>query len=267
MTVEPQRLWSVTSLIGEGVPKPALVGWAGKVTAERAYDRLPTLGSYVEAGDRDGAIKWLTDARWETSGKAAARGTTVHGLIEQYALGNTPDVPEEMKAYDEQVRRYLDDHQPVFEAAEAPVYNLTYGYAGTMDSIQVVGGRRCIVDCKTTDKGPDARSRPPYPEIALQTVAYARCELVGVSPATMREFNRRRYYIYDPELAYEPMPELDGALALIVSPFDYQLVPVRIDDEVWEAWGHVREVARWQLDTSRRVLGPHVTAPAKEAVA
>lgn len=267
MTTEPLRLWSVTSLLSEGLPKPALVGWAGRVTAERAYDRLNTLHSYQQADDRNGAIKWLTDARWETSGKAATRGTTVHELIEQYALGNTPDIPDGLEPYDEQVRRYLDDHQPVFEAAEAPVYNLTYGYAGTLDSIQIVGGRRCIVDCKTTDKGPDARTRPPYPDIALQQVAYSRAEIVGVSPATMRTFNRRRYYVYDPDLVYEPMPEVDGALALIVSPYDYQLIPIRIDDEVWRAWGHVREVARWQLDTSRRVLGPHITATAKENAA
>lgn len=268
MSDEGLRLWSVTTLISEGLGKSdALIGWAARVTAQRAYDRHSILDAYVEDGDRDGAVKWLTDARWETSGKAADRGTTVHGLLEQYALGNTPDVPDDMAGYDEQVRRFLDDHAPAFIAAEAPVYNLTHRYAGTLDAIVELHGRTVILDCKTTDKLPDARSRPPYPEVALQMAAYSRAELLGVSPATMRTFNRRRYYVYDPGLAYEPIPELDGGFALVVSPVDYQLVPVRIDDEVWLAFGHVRECARWRLDVSRRVLGPHVTPPAKEAVA
>jgi hypothetical protein len=101
-------------------------------------------------------------------------------------------------------------------------------------------------------------SRPPYPEIALQLVAYSRAEMLGVNAAQMYEKNRRRYYTWDPALHYEPMPELGGALALVVSPADYRLIPVRTDDEVWRSFAHVRETARWQLDISQRVLGPEV---------
>lgn len=257
---DPQRLWSVTTLIGAGVPKEALVGWAARVTAERAYDKAAVLDAYRQDNDRDAAIKWLTDARWEKTGTAALRGTNVHSLIEQYALGQQPDVPPELEPWNEQVLRFLHDHQPVFEAAEAPVYNLSFSYAGTMDMILMVDGHRVIVDAKTTDKLPDARSRPPYGEVALQLCAYSRAELVGVSPAVMRTHSGRRYYEYDPALEYLPMPELDGAFALVVSPVDYQFVPVRVDDEVWRAFLAAREVARWQLDTSRRVFGPNITS-------
>lgn len=256
---EPQRLWSVTTLIGAGTPKEALIGWAGRVTAERAYDKASILDGYRKDNDRDGAIKWLADARWEKSGTAALRGTNVHSIIEAYALGQTPDVPDELEPWHTQIRQFLDDHQPEFEAAEAPVYNLELGYAGTMDMILVIDGVRAIVDAKTTDKTPDARSRPPYGEVALQLAAYSRCQQVGVSPAVMREVQKRRYYEYDPALEYAPMPELEGAFALIVSPVDYLLVPTRIDDEVWRSFLAVREVARWNLDISKRVFGPHVT--------
>lgn len=258
-----QRLWSVTTLIGAGTPKEALIGWAARVTAERAYDKKNTLDAMREDGDRDAAIKWLTDARWEKSGTAALRGTTVHSIIEAYALGQTPDVSVELEPWHQQILRFLHDHQPEFQASEAPVYNLELGYAGTMDMILKVGGRVCIVDAKTTDKTPDARSRPPYGEVALQLAAYAHAPLVGVSPATMRTHGGRRYYIYDPELEYAPMPEIEGALALVISPVDYVFIPVRIDDEVWRAFLAVREVARWNLATSRNVFGPTITA--KEA--
>lgn len=260
---EPRRCWSVTELIKAGSPKEALVGWAARVTAERAYDKKQTLDAMRADGDRDAAIKWLTDARWEKSGNAALRGTNVHSIIEAYALGQEPDVPAEIEPWHEQVKRFLDEHKPEFEAAETSVFNLTYGYAGTMDMILTVGGKRCIVDAKTTDKGPDARSRPPYDEVALQLVAYANAEKVaiGASPESLqRTHNSKRYYVYDDAFQYEEMPALDGALALVISPVDYTFTPVRIDAEVLRAFHAVREVARWKLDTSRRVFGPAITA-------
>jgi hypothetical protein len=187
--------------------------------------------------------------------------------VEQYAVHGAAVVPEGFEPWDEQIRRFLEEHQPVFQAAEAPVYNLRYGYAGTLDLILDIGGLRCIVDAKTTDKDPDdpeVRSLPPYAEVALQLVAYARAEMIGTSPATMRTVNRRRYYVYDPALGYEPMPPVEGALALVLGPTFYRLVPVAIDDQVWQCFGYVREAARWQLEVARRVLGPDITPPQKE---
>lgn len=264
VAADPLRLWSVTTLLGAGVPKEALVGWAAKVTAERAYDKIATLTAFHGDGERDAAVKWLTDARWEKSGTAANRGTTVHKIIEAYALGVDPDVDPAFEPYHEQIKRFLNDQAPDFEASEAPVYNLTLGYAGTLDMILRVGSDRvrCVVDAKSTDKGPDARSRPPYGEVALQLCGYARAEMIGVSPAVMRQHGGRRYYAFDPALEYLPMPEIGGAFALVVSPVDYLFVPVRIDDEVWRSFLAAREVARWQLDVSRRVFGPPVTAKA-----
>jgi hypothetical protein len=270
---EARRLWSVTTLIKTGLGNgDALMGWVGKVVAQRAYDKPNILQGFRDEDDRMGAIKWLQEARWEKSGKAMARGTDVHKIVEAYAYGKQPVYPSEEVAeayspYETQVLRFLDEHQPTFLAAEAPVYNLRYSYAGTMDLILELDGVRCIVDAKTTDKDPndpEVRSLPPYAEVALQLVAYARAEMVGVSPAVMRTVNRRRYYVYDPDLGYEPMPEVQGALALVIAPTFYRLVPVAIDDEVWRCFGYVREAARWQLEVARRVLGPDITPPPRE---
>ena len=262
---EPTRLWSVTTLISAGTPKEALIGWAARVTAERAYDKAPILDGYRQEKDRDGAVKWLTDARWEKSGSAALRGTNVHSIVEAYALGQTPDVPAELEPWHDQIKRFLDDQQPEFEASEAPVYHLGLGFAGTLDMILKVDGVRCVVDAKTTDKLPDARSRPPYGEAALQLCAYSRCELLGLSPATMRTHNSRRYYVYDDALEYAPVPDIQGAFSLVISPVDYLFIPTRIDDEVWRSFLAVREVARWNLDVSKRVFGPAVTPRVKSA--
>lgn len=260
-----ERLWSVTTILGEGLPKPALVGWAAKVTAEWAVDNVNSWRALAKA-DREACLKLLKDARWRSSGQAAARGTEVHRIAEALMLDQPVDIPDEVAPYVDQYRRFLDQHTPTFELAEAPVYNRTYHYAGTLDAIAVVDGCRCVLDMKTTPRAPGEGARPPYADIALQLCAYSRAEFVGMAPAQMREYGGRRYYIFDAEQPLEPMPDVEGALALVVSPHDYTLTPVRVDDEVWNVYLYVREVARWSLDTSKRVLGPAVAAR-KEAIA
>lgn len=263
MTNGEKRLYSVTTLIDEAIRKKALENWLGNFVAEYAVDNVEIWRPLAEA-DREGAIKLIAGSRYRKSGKAMERGSQLHAAAEQLALGFEPTVDDIVLPYVEQYRAFLDDHRPEFLAAEAPVYSLAYHYAGTMDGIIRVDGRVCIFDTKTTEKAPDAPSRPPYPEVALQLAAYAHADLVGVDQAAMRNVGGRRYYIWTDEMVCEPMPEVDGGLCLMVSPYDYRLVPVNIGDETWQAFLHVREVARWQLDTSQRVLGPTITPPARE---
>lgn len=272
---EELRFWSVTTLMGEAMGKgEGIIQWSMARVAERAFDQATVLGGFYRQWQatedpeqqkeiRKAAVRWMKDARWDKLGKAADRGKGVHKLIEAYALGQKPDVPDGLLPYDEQVRKFLSDHAPEIEMAEAPVYHPQFKYAGQLDLILKIQGLRLVTDAKTTDKAPpeidpEVHSRPPYPEIAIQLVAYSRCTHVGVSPATERTYHGRRYYIYDPGMAYVAMPKIDGALALVISPYDYQLVPVRIDDEIWRVWGFVREMARWSIETSKVVLGSPV---------
>jgi len=256
------RMWSVTSLISAGLPKPALVGWAARTTAEYAVDKF-AIWKPMADDDRDAAIKHLSGIRYQLSGKAAARGTDVHKAAEKINLGLPPSHDEALQPYVDQYLKFLAEHAPKFIMAEAPVYSLKYHYAGTLDAIVEIDGRVCVMDVKTTDRGPDSpKARPPYPEVALQLCAYARAEHVGLGPAQQQYSGNRRYYVLPLDAPTEPMPEVSGALVLVVSPEDYQLVPVRIDDEVWKAFLAVREVARFQLDIANRVLGPSVEVAA-----
>lgn len=269
---EALRLWSVTTILKLGLPKEALIGWAAKVTAERAIDNRATLNAMREdSATRETILKYLTDARWEKSGTAAFRGTELHRAAESLALGNgvPADLDPVAEPYAQQYRRFLEEHRPVFKASEAPVYNLELSYAGTLDAIvelPAVPGVDLVLDAKTSDKPTDARSTPPYPDIALQLVAYARAEVVGVSPAQQRYHNGRRYYAFDPALDYVPMPAIGGALALAVFPDRYTLTPVAIDEDVWDSFLAVREVARWSLEIAGRVLGPPIAPTELEEV-
>lgn len=254
-----QLYWSVTTILQYGVPKPALAPWQGRETARYAvYERASWLP--LADSDPEAAVSLLKGAPFRQARKAAIRGSALHKAAEALNLGVAPEITDDVLPYVEQYRRFLADWQPRIVMAEAPVFSRRWSYAGTLDAIVELDGRTVVLDVKTTDKQA-GENRPPYPEVALQLVAYRRAEIVSLTPAVRREYQGRRYYTLTDESQTQPLPDTDGALALVVSPADYQLVPVRTDDEVWRAWLHVREVARWQLETSRDVLGPALSPP------
>src|SRR5437773_1920308 len=91
-----ESFWSVTTIIGGGVPKPALINWAKKFTAEYAWDNFDVLAEMRETDDRDGAIDWLKNAAFRSRDKAADLGSVVHASIEAVALGKPiPRWPKE----------------------------------------------------------------------------------------------------------------------------------------------------------------------------
>ncbi len=260
-TVEQLRLWSVTTLLKMGLGTgPGLINWIVDQVATAAIDKRATVEAMLRDNDRDGAIKYLKDQRWKKTDKAKVRGTDVHKAAEAIALGQEPTIVPGTEAYVEQLARWIERFAPTFLMAEAPVYNPAEFYAGTLDGVIELDGKRLLIDYKTTEHAPDSgRSRPPYDEVALQLVAYARATEVGVIAEQRYDGKNQRYYMYDPTQAHEPMPEVDGALCIVVSPFDCTAVPVRITDAVWDAFLHVREAAQWREFDSKTVFGPALT--------
>lgn len=264
---EPSRLWSVTTLIDQGLGSgPQICNWIAGTTAETAVRSRGTVASMIKEQGEDAAIDWLKGARWRTSGKAKARGSDLHTAAEKLALGAPVDVDVAILPYVEQYAKFLEEHAPTFLMSEAPVYSPTRHYAGTLDAIIELQGQRVVADIKSTEHGKDSgRYRPPYPEAALQLCAYRRAELVGVL-SERRYAGGKRYYIFDPDGHHEPMPETDGAVVITVSPDDYYITPVRTDDEVFTAFLAVKEAARFRLDIGNRVFGPQIT-PHEEVAA
>lgn len=270
MTVE---LISVTQLskealgVGEGI-----VNWTAEGVAEAAVDRFPILRQFVEDGDRDGAMDWLMQERFKKSNIAKDRGSEIHKVAEQLHLGNTIEYDEKLEPWIVQYRRFLEDFQPAFEMAEAPVYNFTYRYAGTTDGIAKIQGQRVIFDIKTTEHGPNAKtrkgrpkSRPPFSEVALQLTMYRRAERVGLV-AERKEIQWKRYYVIDETAHLEPMPEVEGGVCIVVSPEDYLVVPVDTSERIWKACRHVIQVAKFQTETAKAVFGPAISPKLEEVL-
>ena len=96
---------SVTSIIGSGVPKPALIGWAAKFTAEYAVGHFKEFDRVGGRRRQVAAIEWLKNARLRKTAASAELGTTIHALVEAYILGAPfPELPGPERAVPARVR-------------------------------------------------------------------------------------------------------------------------------------------------------------------
>jgi len=139
------------------------------------------------------------------------RGTSTHDFVEQSILGVAID-PADFGDAEGNARswlRFVEKYDPRFIMSEATVFNLRYGYAGTLDSIMEVGGQRWLVDVKS---GPKV-----YFEHHLQLAAYRYAEGVYVSAGVV-----------------EPMPDVDAAGVLLLGEDRYKFEEVTAGPDAFE---------------------------------
>lgn len=247
-----EGFWSVTSIIKGGLPAPVLVPWGIRETGLGAITGRKVLAEMLAScqtpdtctkarlqedlcPDCFETLRWLKDRPYAQRDRAAELGTYVHDAAEAYALGKPyPRWPLPVQPRMDAFVRFLADYQPVYEMTEASVFNRTEKYAGTLDAIATIGGRRLLLDTKT--------GKGVYPEVALQLAAYRHAEFIGL-----------------PDGSEAPMPQVDGAAALHLPEVGgYELIEVRADAEVFTAFLYVRETFRFAEETSKTViLGPY----------
>lgn len=256
-------LWSVTTIIGSGLPKPAIAGWQARTIAEYAVANWRQIGAMLasvrlrrtadqgtfivsDADAIEAAVEWLKGAPWRESKRKMNVGSAVHAEAEAYILGvPRPEPLPAVAPYLTSFRNFLDDFKPEFELAEATVYSVSESFAGTLDAIFRVSGRTFLADWKT---GKDI-----YPDVALQLAAYEHAESVLL-----------------PDGSSAPMPAVDGCVALHLREFDpslpddrgYSVIPVMTGEPAWDAFRYCREVMRWMEETSKGVLSQPMTNPA-----
>jgi len=169
-TVDGVPMPSVTGITGV-MDKPALIGWAVKVTAERIAELWQPGREYTAEQIRE-AIFDAKGARYRASGKAMTIGTMAHDWIEQYIkskiYGFAPPEEHEYPKVASSVSAFLSweqAHAVKYFTAERKVLSVKHGYSGTVDSVMTVDGKRLAVDLKT--------SKAIYPEYFIQCAAYA----------------------------------------------------------------------------------------------
>lgn len=234
--LDGRKVPGVTTIISNGLPKPALINWAANVTADYAVDHWDELSTEGPAK----RLALLKKARYDDRDQAANRGTQVHGLAEKLIQGEEVEVPDPLAGHVESYMRFLDDWNPQHVLVEGVVFNRRQRYAGTLDLVADIPGLgRGLWDVKTNRSG-------PFGEVALQLAAYRYAE----------------FYI-DDDLTEHPMPEVEHCGVIWVRADGYELVPVTAGEAQFRSFLYVAQCAQF-ADTARDLIGEALTPPRLE---
>lgn len=215
---------SVTTILNV-LSKPFLPPWAAKMAAEYAVKNWQLLTPMV-GYDPTGAVDQIKGASKRYTENASTLGTQIHQQVEQLVIGH--NLNPWLTPQTNHFKTWQMCYKPKFLLSEATVYNRTERYAGTFDLLAEIEGKNILIDVKS--------GKSVYPEVALQLVAYAHGEFLGGEGVEL------------------PVPKVDGAAVLHLRPRSYKFIPVRIDNDVWQAFRYVKEAYRWQSSLSKTVL-------------
>lgn len=247
-----------TQVLKDGIPKPALVGWAKKFTTlaaiidchtivadlegvdlvsdpaalhQRVLDAKVEIKKREKAGDPTphpdaGLVKVYNRLWWAPDrmrDHAADRGTLIHAIAEAHIEGRPlPDFTDEELPYAAAFEDFLTDWQPEFLAVETTVYDPDLCVAGTFDALALIDGEAWVLDWKS--------SSAIYPEVALQLAFYMNAPLIVDADGSTRPFEWRR----------------DRAGAVHLRPDGtYALVPMGDQPDDYRGFLSALNVARW----------------------
>lgn len=244
-----ERVPGDTTIVGNGLPKPALLNWAGDATAEYAVDNWELLGE-LPLSER---LKRIKGGRYEKRDAAASRGTAVHAMSERLITGEKVVVPDELTGYVSACVDFLNDFDVRPVHVEAVVYSETHRHVGTLDLIADVmlpempdyagiprdgeGYSRALLDWKTSRSG-------IFGEVALQLVAYRHSEFLITAGGDVID-----------------MPEVDFCAGIhLRADGGYSFIPLDTGDDVYRDFLYVKENARI-VGGLRDLMGEPIVPP------
>lgn len=254
---DDEQYWSVTTIIGQGLPKAGLIFWSAIETAKDAVAGIEdgTLTELHRTEGADAVLRRLKGARDRSRDKSADIGRMTHRVAEAWAKRTpTPTLPASVEPFAASLRAWLETVRPRIVATEAQVYHRSEDplerYAGTLDLLAWLPTgpdgepELWMIDVKTGER--------VYPESAIQLAAYGAADFIG-EPHTGRELE---------------LPKPDRYGILHVRPRSTRLKPVDIAGAL-EAFRHARGSYQWVIETSKGRIGKAIkeltaTAPPAE---
>lgn len=247
-----ERLPGVTTIIDRGLPKKALINWAGNATAEYVLDNWDELAALAPAA----RLSKMRSGRYADVDKAKDRGTQVHKLGERIINGERVVVPDLLRPYVGSYVRFIDEFQLRARHVEAIVYSETHRYCGQLDIFGDIllpdmpeydhlprddDGYvcDCLIDAKTNRTG-------IFGETALQLAGYRYAEFMQTDPR-------------DPATAF-PMPEVTWTGAVWIRPDGYSLKPIVAEREQHRAFLYANQVGIFD-EGSRDLVGEPIEPP------
>jgi hypothetical protein len=286
----PEEFYSVTTIIGLGVPK-YLAPWAAKLVAELAYGDVLAKGphsrasaivkrwakegaAYVtaqrEAGmkldkvkltdSQDMALRYLKGQPDRVRDAAGERGTRVHEASEEFVLDRAREgarmyqVTGELPPWTPDIASHMDSFVRFINDFR-PRYISTEATVFSRAD-QYAGTCDAFMEVRVDGRwfslAVDYKSgRGIYPEVALQCSAYRHGEFVGGAD----------------QVTEHPVPVTDGTAVLHLTPKGYKFRLLRDDDATYRTFLYAREIFRWAIDLSKTALGDTIQPDLEDALA
>jgi hypothetical protein len=217
-----ERIPGVTTITKAGMPKQALMNWAGTATAEFVVNNWDELAELPPA-DR---LNRINKGRYESRDAAGDRGTTVHTLARELMGGAEVPVPKELRGYVDAARRFMDQFDAQEFATELVVFSETHYYCGQLD----VGASVLIPDLSEYDWIPrddNGRSR------MLGDYKTARSGIWGDLGYQLAPYRFADWAIEDGEVI--EVPEFDFGAGIHLRPDGtYSVVPVECGEREFD---------------------------------
>ncbi len=243
-----QKVDGITGTVGNGMPKPALINWAGDATAEYAVDNWDELAT-LPPSER---LKKIRGGRYEKRDAAANKGTAVHRMAERLIAGEKVTVPDALTGYVDACVKFLDEFDVRAVHVEAVVYSETHRHVGTCDLIADV----LLPDMPEYDhigRGEDGYSR------GLLDWKTSRSGIFGDVAMQLSPYRFSEFLIADGGEVVE-MPEVDFCAGIHLRPDGYSFVPLLCGLEQYRDFLYVKEVARI-VDGLRDLVGEPIVPP------
>lgn len=234
------RVTSIKGVIGSG---DALINWAAAcVDAEvKALVQSHLDGKL----DREGLLICLQDpdlkaCHTRLRDRKADYGTLFHRIAEDYGRGDSfavYDVEPSHMDIAAAFRAWLAEFEPNYIATEFSVISDTHGYMGTCDAICEIGGRRVMIDYKT--------SKAAYKEFAIQMAAYRYADMYVQKAGPERKDRTGKYL---PVEGPYPMPQVDACCVLLASPEGCRLMDMSVTEGTFEAFLAAKRIYEFQRE-------------------
>jgi hypothetical protein len=220
-----ERVPSVTNVL-KCISKPALDGWAARLTAKYAVEHWEELDN-TDPVER---LEILKTAHQDERVTHTARGVLVHEICESWSKGTPAKIDKSVDGFMTQFFRFLGEVNPQYIESEATVWNRQYGYAGTFDAIAMINGEITLIDIKT--------GRGTYPEYGLQLAALSHGEC-----------------IIDERGNEWDLPGIQRHALLHLRPRSWKLIPVHQVEACYGAFLAARKIFHWNHEVAPDVLG------------
>jgi len=157
------QLPGVTTILGV-LAKPALIQWAANMACDFVRENYTFGLSEKPEVELEKVLKEARTAHAKKRDASADIGTLAHAWISRFIKGENPAREESLGVITDNFLKWVEEAKPKFLASEKVVYSEKWWFAGCLDFLCEIDGKKFLGDIKT--------GSGIYPEMFWQTAGY-----------------------------------------------------------------------------------------------